>query len=211
MVRFIPGFVLPVLLLTASMLNWSLMSLVDLIAFLFIQYTVPRKGSRWHQQSFITWSVLILSSLTLLSHAIFHIVLAIEGDQWSTSDAQWAQLIGFIRVQSWRTLPIEYFLVMQVLATFLSLIEIYGNGRGQDTWGNFYSGYLCSSVPLIGSHLKKLCCFLLPAIQLLAGISHASWVSLPFFICSSAGLVVWSWTSNYIGGGDTFYIMLASI
>lgn len=26
------------------MLNWSLMSLVDLIAFLFIQYTVPRKG-----------------------------------------------------------------------------------------------------------------------------------------------------------------------
>ena len=50
-----------------------------------------------------------------------------------------------------------------------------------------------------GSHLKKLCCFLLPAIQLLAGISHASWVSLPFFICSSAGLVVWSWTSNYLG------------
>nr|ABN09015.1 hypothetical protein MtrDRAFT_AC172101g12v1 [Medicago truncatula] len=199
MVRFTPGFVLPVLLLTASILNWSLMSLVDLIAFLFIQYTVPRKGSRWHQQSLITWSVLILSSLTLLSHAIFHIVLAIEGDQWSTADAQWAQLIGFIRVQSWRTLPIEYFLVMQVLATFLSLIEIYGNGRGQDAWGNFYSGYLCSSVPLIGSHLKKLCCFLLPAVQLLAGISHASWVSLPFFICSSAGLVVWSWTSNYIG------------
>jgi len=54
-------------------------------------------GSRWHHQSLITWSVLILSSLTLLSHAIFHIVLAIEGDQWSTADTQWAQLIGFIR------------------------------------------------------------------------------------------------------------------
>ncbi|GAU11556.1 hypothetical protein TSUD_345470 [Trifolium subterraneum] len=121
------------------------------------------------------------------------------GDRWSTADAQWAQLIGFIRVQSWRTLPIEYFLVMQVLATFLSLIEIYGNGRGQDAWRDFYSGHLCSSVPLLGSHLKSLCCLLLPAIQLVAGISHASWVSLPFFICSSAGLVDWSWTSNYLG------------
>ncbi|CAJ2631584.1 unnamed protein product [Trifolium pratense] len=199
MVRFIPGFLLPTLLLTASILNWSLMSLVDLIAFLFIQYTAPRKGSRLHQQYLITWSVLIVSSLTLLSHAIFHIVLAIEGDRWSTADAQWAQLIGFIRVQSWRTLPIEYFLVMQVLATFLSLIEIYGNGRGPDAWRNFYSGHLCYSVPLLGSHLKSLCCLLLPAIQLIAGISHASWVSLPFFICSSAGLVDWSWTSNYLG------------
>ncbi|XP_058752948.1 piezo-type mechanosensitive ion channel homolog isoform X1 [Vicia villosa] len=199
MIRFIPGFALPIILLTASILNWSLMSLVDLVAFLYIQYTVPRKGSRLHQQSLISWSVLILSSLTLLSHAIFHVVLAIEGDQWSTADAQWAQLIGFIRVQSWRTLPIDYFLVVQVLATFLSLIEIYGNGCGQEAWRNFYSGHLCSSVLPIGSHLKGLCLLLLPAIQLIAGISHASWVSLPFFICSSIGLVDWSWTSNYIG------------
>ncbi|CAJ1960916.1 unnamed protein product [Sphenostylis stenocarpa] len=50
------------------------------------------------ETSLISWSVLILSSLTLLSHAVFHIVLAIEGDQWSTADAQWAELIGFIRV-----------------------------------------------------------------------------------------------------------------
>ncbi|XP_058738594.1 piezo-type mechanosensitive ion channel homolog isoform X3 [Vicia villosa] len=199
MIRFIPGFALPIILLTASILNWSLISLVDLVAFLYIQYTVPRKGSRLHQQSLISWSVLILSSLTLLSHAIFHVVLAIEGDQWSTADAQWAQLIGFIRVQSWRTLPIDYFLVVQVLATFLSLIEIYGNGCGQEAWRNFYSGHLCSSVLPIGSHLKGLCLLLLPAIQLIAGISHASWVSLPFFICSSIGLVDWSWTSNYIG------------
>ncbi|KAK7337825.1 hypothetical protein VNO77_18412 [Canavalia gladiata] len=199
MTRFIPGFALPMLLLIASILNWSLISLLDLIAFLFIKYISARKGSRFHQQSLISWSVLILSALTLLSHAIFHIVLAIEGDQWSIADAQWAQLIGFIRVQSWRTSPIEYFLVMQVLATFLSLIEIYGNEFGLDAWRDFHSGHLCSSVQLIGSHLKGLCYLLLPAIQLIAGISHVSWVSLPFFICSSIGLVDWSWTSNYFG------------
>ncbi|CAL0308579.1 unnamed protein product [Lupinus luteus] len=95
--RFIPAFALPIILLTASILNWSLISLVELLAFLFIQYTAPRRGSRFNQQSLISWLVLMLSSLTLLAHAIFHIVLAIEGDQWSTVDAQWAQLIGLVR------------------------------------------------------------------------------------------------------------------
>ncbi|XP_019423169.1 PREDICTED: piezo-type mechanosensitive ion channel homolog isoform X2 [Lupinus angustifolius] len=197
--RFIPSFALPIILLIASILNWSLISLVELLAFLFIQYSAPRRGSRFNQQSLISWLVLMLSSLTLLAHAIFHIVLAIEGDQWSTTDAQWAQLIGLVRVQSWRTLPIEYFLVMQVLSTFLSLVEIYGNRFGPDAWRYFRTGQFCPSVLLIGSHFRGLCCFLLPAIQLIAGISHASWISLPFFIFSSIGLVVWSWTSKYLG------------
>ncbi|KAK7258817.1 hypothetical protein RIF29_24404 [Crotalaria pallida] len=199
MARFIPCFALPMLLLTASILNWSLISLVDLLAFLFIQYTAFRRGSRFHQQSLIPWSVFILSSLTLLAHAIFHIVLAIEGDRCSIAEARWAQLIGLVRVQSWRTLPTEYFLVMQVLSAFLSLIEIYGNRFGPDAWRYFHSGHLSPSILLIGSHLKGLCCFLLPAIQLIAGISHASFVSLPFFIFSSIGLVDWSWKGNYLG------------
>ncbi|XP_027349564.1 piezo-type mechanosensitive ion channel homolog [Abrus precatorius] len=199
MARFITGFALPMLLLTASIVNWSLISLLDLIAFLFIQYTASRKGSRFHQQYLISWSGLILSALILLSHAIFHIVLAIEGDQWSTADAQWAQLLGFIRVQSWRTFSIECFLVMQVLATFLSLLEIYGSWFGLDAWRDFHSEHLRSSVVKIGSRLKGLCYLLLPAIQLIAGISHVSLVSLPFFICSCVGLVDWSLTSNYFG------------
>ncbi|KAF7805147.1 piezo-type mechanosensitive ion channel-like protein isoform X1 [Senna tora] len=164
--------------------NWSLISLADLLAFLCIQYTALRKGSRFHQQSLISWYVLIFSSLTLLSHAIFHIVLAIEGDQWSTIDAQWAQLIGFRRVRSWWNLPIENFLIMQVLIAFASLIEIYGSRAVSDAWRDFHSAHLCSSVPLIGSHLRGLCCLLLPAIQLIAGISHPSWVvEVPFVLC----------------------------
>ncbi|MBA0816243.1 hypothetical protein Gohar_000930, partial [Gossypium harknessii] len=50
-----------------------------------------------------------------------------------------------------------------------------------------------------GSHLRVLCCLLLPAVQLVVGISHPSWASLPFFICSSIGLVDWSLTSNFLG------------
>ncbi|XP_074563118.1 piezo-type mechanosensitive ion channel homolog isoform X1 [Curcuma longa] len=51
----------------------------------------------------------------------------------------------------------------------------------------------------IGYHLRVVCCLILPAIQLVVGISHPSWISLPFFICSCIGLVDWSLTSNFLG------------
>ncbi|TYG40177.1 hypothetical protein ES288_D12G072300v1 [Gossypium darwinii] len=50
-----------------------------------------------------------------------------------------------------------------------------------------------------GSHLKVASCLLLPAIQLAVGISHPSWISLPFFIGSCIGLVDLSLTSNFLG------------
>ena len=54
-------------------------------------------GSRFQRQSWFSWFVVNFSLLAILSHAIFHIVLAIEGDQWSIEDAQWAKIIGFMR------------------------------------------------------------------------------------------------------------------
>lgn len=50
-----------------------------------------------------------------------------------------------------------------------------------------------------GSRLRIACCLLLPAIQLIAGISYPSWISLPYFIASCVGLVDWSLTSNFLG------------
>ncbi|KAF3962629.1 hypothetical protein CMV_012877 [Castanea mollissima] len=197
--RFLSGFVLPMLLLTAASLNWNLISLADLLAFLFIQYNATKIGSRFQRQSWFSWFVVNFSLLAILSHALFHIVLAIEGDQWSIADAQWAKIIGFMRVQSWRSLSVIYFLVIQVLAASVALIEIYGSRFGLDSWRDSCLGHLYSSVVRIGSQLRVLCCLLLPAVQLVVGISHPSWVSFPFFICSSIGLVDWSLTSNFLG------------
>lgn len=39
----------------------------------------------------------------------------------------------------------------------------------------------------------------MPVVQLVAGITHPSGVSLPFFICSCIGLVDWSLTGNFLG------------
>ncbi|XP_072996398.1 piezo-type mechanosensitive ion channel homolog isoform X2 [Typha latifolia] len=55
------------------------------------------------------------------------------------------------------------------------------------------------AVKVKGYHLRVGCCLLLPAIQLFVGISHPSWISLPFFVFSCVGLVDWSLTSNFLG------------
>ncbi len=41
--------------------------------------------------------------------------------------------------------------------------------------------------------------FVLPVVQLMAGVSRPSWVALPYFVCSCASLFHWSVTSNFIG------------
>ncbi|XP_062084665.1 piezo-type mechanosensitive ion channel homolog isoform X2 [Humulus lupulus] len=70
---------------------------------------------------------------------------------------------------------------------------------GLDSWRNSCFRHLNTSAALIGSHVRVLCCLLLPGLQLVVGISHPSWTSLPFFICSGIGLVNWSLTSNFLG------------
>ncbi|PON85510.1 Piezo family [Trema orientale] len=197
--RFLCGFLLPMLLLIAALLSWSLISLVDLLAFLFIQYTAPKIGSRCQRKFLVTWCAFIFSLLVILSHVVFHAVFAIKGDHWSSNDAHWARLIGFLCVHSWMSPSTMYFLVIQVLAACVALIEIYGGVFGLDSWGNSCFGRLDTSAMLIGSHVRVLCCLLLAALQLVVGISNPSWVSLPFFICSSIGLVDWSLTSNFLG------------
>ncbi|KAM6577680.1 hypothetical protein CsatB_029517 [Cannabis sativa] len=197
--RFLSGFLLPMLLLFAALLSWSLISLADLLVFLFVQYAAPKIGSRYLRKPLVTWCAIIFSLLVILSQAIFHIVLAIKGDQWSVVDTCWARLIGFLHVQSWISPSIVYFVVIQVLVACVALCEIHGSMSGLDPWRNSCFRGLDTSAVLIGSHVRVLCCLLLPGLQLIVGISHPSWISLPFFICSGIGLVDWSLTSNFLG------------
>uniref|UniRef100_A0A6N2L9I4 Uncharacterized protein n=1 Tax=Salix viminalis TaxID=40686 RepID=A0A6N2L9I4_SALVM len=188
---FVSGFVLPMLLLAAALFNWSLISLVDLLAFLFIQHSAPKNGLQSRRKSLVPWCTLTLSSLAILSNATFHIIWAIKGDDWSVAEAQWVNLVGFRSVQSWGSPSLPYFLVIHILAAFAAVIEVHRSRFDQDLWD--------SPEITIGSHLRVLCCLLLPGVQLVVGISHPSWASLPFFICSCIGLVNWSLTSNFLG------------
>ncbi|KAF9669400.1 hypothetical protein SADUNF_Sadunf14G0103800 [Salix dunnii] len=165
--QYFPSF------LAASLINWSLISLVDLIAFLLILYAAPK--------------------IVILSQAVYLVIWGILGDKWSGTDAWWAHLIGFMIIHSWKSPLVIYFLVIQLLAVFVALVDVYWSRFGLVPSQDSCLGDFLNLHEHLGSHLKVASCLLLPAIQLGVGISHPSWLSLPFFIASCAGLVDWWW------------------
>ncbi|GAV80465.1 DUF3595 domain-containing protein [Cephalotus follicularis] len=197
--NFLVSCVLPFLLLTASLMNWSLIGLVDLIAFLVIQFTAPKLGFRYQRTFLLLWTIIIFSLLVIICQAVYLIIWIVPGFKWSMADSWWATLIGFMILDSWKFPSVIYFLAVQLLAVFAALIDIYGSRFNLPSWQDSCWGHFVSVLEHLGSHLKVACCLLLPAIQLLVGISNPSWVSLPFFIASCVGLVDWSLTSNFLG------------
>ncbi|XAR58510.1 hypothetical protein NMG60_11013937 [Bertholletia excelsa] len=197
--RFIGGIVLPSLLLAVALLNWSLISLVDLIFFLLIRYTAPKRGFRFRGRLLLLWSVFLFSLLVIFLQVIFLSLWIMEGGKWHIADVWWAKLIGLMKLDSWRSPRVIYFLVIQLLVALVAALEIQADNFGLVPCQDSSWGHLSSVIEHIGSHLRVASCLLLPVIQLVVGISYPSWVSLPFFICSCVGLVYWSLTSNFLG------------
>ncbi|XP_039043728.1 piezo-type mechanosensitive ion channel homolog isoform X2 [Hibiscus syriacus] len=131
---FLAGFALPLLLLMAALLNWSLISLVDLIAFLLIQYTAPKIGSRFGRKYLLLWPVIVFSLLAFLSQAAYFVIWAVEGYKQSVGNAWWMKLIGFMIIQSWKSPTVIYFLVTQLLVVVVALLDIHGNRFGLVAW-----------------------------------------------------------------------------
>ncbi|KAK1398972.1 piezo-type mechanosensitive ion channel-like [Heracleum sosnowskyi] len=196
--RFVVGILLPLLLLTAAFLNWSFISLLDLAASLFILYKAPKRGFRF-KGLLLLWSIINFSLLFILSQVTLLIACAFKGDECWIADSWWAKSVGFMKLQSWTNPSVIYYLVLQVFVVFIGLIEIHRNKYGfvlsQDSW----SARLSLVFEHLGYHVRIAFCFLVPAIQLVVGISKPSWGSLPFFICSCIGLVDWSLSSNFLG------------
>ncbi|KAK4744236.1 hypothetical protein SAY87_010548 [Trapa incisa] len=201
MEKIMCGFVLPMLLLSAALLNWSLISLVNLSAFLVVQFTAPKLGSQFLQRQYLVLrSICFFSFLVIVSQVIFYIISVVEGDQWCAINSKWTKLIGFIRVDSWKRPSEIYVFIIQILVAFIALLKLsFRTQLGLAYETHTCLEQFCSSLEQIGSHLKVLCYLLLPPVQLIAGISHPSWASFPFFICSGIGLIRWSLTSKFLG------------
>ncbi|XP_042395916.1 piezo-type mechanosensitive ion channel homolog isoform X1 [Zingiber officinale] len=195
MTGFLGSFLLPLLLLAASLVGWNLISLVNMLLFFAIQFTTPRVGFNSWRVYTIACCTVIFSVLVLIAETIFHILWHIKGDKWIVADAGWFKLIGFVRDQPWGPTSAIYFVIIQLSTALVALVEVLSNRFHQ---GSFLLNFSMSTND-IGYHLRVVCCLILPAIQLVVGISHPSWISLPFFICSCIGLVDWSLTSNFLG------------
>ncbi|XP_051132241.1 piezo-type mechanosensitive ion channel homolog isoform X2 [Andrographis paniculata] len=198
--KILDGFVLPMLLLTAGLLNFSLISFINLLAFLLFRYTSTKTDLRTRQHRILSlWCVSTYSAAVVTVQVIFLCLCAIEGSEWSVPDAWWIKLIGFMKFQSGSSPTVVYFLVTELLIGLVGFIEIKENKFDCIESQASCWGHLSSVVEQIGYRLRLASCLLLPAVQLASGISNPSWLSLPFFICSCVGLVDWSLTSNFLG------------
>ncbi|KAL6627895.1 hypothetical protein ACP70R_031621 [Stipagrostis hirtigluma subsp. patula] len=178
----------------ASLLDWSLISLINMIILFAIRFVAPRRGFRTRRLYALLWCTIVYSALAILAQVTFHIIWCIEGKGWSVAHAWWVKLVGLARDQPQES-SLIYFLVIQLSAAVLALVEVFGSRLYEDScWLNFAFG-----IEQIGYHLRVACCLLLPAAQLAVSISHPSWISLPFFVFSCIGLVDWSLTSNFLG------------
>ncbi|XP_078441364.1 piezo-type mechanosensitive ion channel component [Wolffia australiana] len=193
---FMVSFVLPLLLLGASLHNWSLISFINMLAFLTIQALAPERISHLPRHSMVLWCIVVFSLIAILGHSVFHIIWLMKGVGWSEMALWWAKLIGFTSEQPWGSSSLVYFIIMQSAVTLVCIGEIYGIFI--QTQGSFWRT-ISSSVDVLGPRLKVSCCILLPPLQLAVGISHPSWLSFPFFVCSCVGLVHWSLSSNFLG------------
>ncbi|KAJ0581861.1 putative Piezo family protein [Helianthus annuus] len=196
--RFLGGFLLPLLLLTAALLNWSLISLGNLIASLIILFTPPKRGFHLRGRTLL-WSIVLFSFLVIISQVAFLITWAIECGSCDAEVPWWAKLLGFMIVETWRSPIVIYLLIVQLLVAVIASVELHESRLGLFRHASTFLGSLSSAFDGIGSHVKVGFCLLLPAVQLVVGISNSSWVSLPFFVCSCVGLVDWSLTSNFHG------------
>ncbi|XP_056856605.1 piezo-type mechanosensitive ion channel homolog, partial [Raphanus sativus] len=191
---FLIGFLLPSLLLAAALINWSVISFFDLIAFLLLHYIAPEIGYRFQRRHWLLWPIFIFSFAVLVAQALYLVIWATLAPDWDTSDSSWMTVIGFIILKSWRNPTVLYFLALQLLASLVALADIYSSRFVRWRWSHFSQVF-----QQLGSHLRVASCLLLPAVQLAVGICNPSWVSLPFFVGSCAGLVDWSLTSNVSG------------
>ncbi|KAL3516155.1 hypothetical protein ACH5RR_023057 [Cinchona calisaya] len=199
-----PWLMFPLVIHAASLINWSIISLADLLTSLLILLTGV-EGSYCWKRAVVLWHLIMLSGAVISSHALFNITVAVEGGQWGAAHAWWAKLFGFVRDQSQSPNAVIYVLLIHIIVGLVAVTEIYWSRPST----NFLSQQSCLlnlglSLERKGQwtiHIKFsiLGYLLLPAVQLVLGISHPSWVSLPFFLCSCIGLVKWSMTSNFLG------------
>lgn len=191
------GALVPLLLLTVALLDWSLISQLFLIAFLIVQYNVSRQGQNSRRKE-ILFFVILLATLAVLAETGFYVACSVKTEEWSTARLWWANLIGVARFNPWKG---TYFIYV-ILATQLAVVLVVGvairvNERNhlplqESCWRNIILSILCFGNV---SQLRNIS-FFLPSLQLLVGASRPSWVSLPLFMCSCIGLLHWCLKSN---------------
>lgn len=192
------GALVPLLLLTVALLDWSLISLLFLIAFLVVQYNISREGQNLRREEILWFFVILLATLAILAETGFYVACSLKTEEWSTARLSWAKVIGVARFNPWKgTYFIYVTLATQLAVVLVVAIAVWVDERNhlslrESSWRNILLPIFCFGN---GTQLRNIS-ILLPSLQLLVGASHPSWVSFPLFMCSCIGLLHWCLKTN---------------
>jgi hypothetical protein len=192
------GALVPLLLLTVALLEWSLISLLFLIAFLVVQYNISREGQNLRREEILWFFVILLATLAILAETGFYVACSLKTEEWSTARLSWAKVIGVARFNPWKgTYFIYVTLATQLAVVLVVAIAVWVDERNhlslrESSWRNILLPIFCFGN---GTQLRNIS-ILLPSLQLLVGASHPSWVSFPLFMCSCIGLLHWCLKTN---------------
>jgi hypothetical protein len=107
----------------------------------------------------------------------------------------WLKVLGLSSLNPWESSSEVFFRMAPQLAVALTAACALYQEQQSATQG---SSHARNDEDLF--HWRaNLISFVLPTVQLVAGVARPSWIALPYFIYSCAGLLHWSMTSNFVG------------
>ncbi|GFQ02354.1 piezo-type mechanosensitive ion channel homolog [Phtheirospermum japonicum] len=99
------------------------------------------------------WFVFVYSAFVIVLQVIYCILCA---TQQSIADAWWIKLLGLMKVDSWRSTKVIYFLVVELLAGLVALIEIHRNRFGLFEFRGYFWGFQDSFWGYLSSIVKQI-------------------------------------------------------
>ncbi|KAJ7571313.1 hypothetical protein O6H91_01G159100 [Diphasiastrum complanatum] len=194
MQTFSIGAFVPLTLLSAAFVCWNLISLLFLLAFFLVQYKTQRSVIHGRSRQKVWVLVVLLATAVISLEGLVEIAWAIFGKQWNFSHSSILDLLGFSRLNPWKS---NSGVLLSLLPQFLVIVTAACTLYYEQTGGfQVQQQFWDEAVAEFRANLRS---FLLPMIQVIVGVVHPSWISFPYFVCSCAGLLHWSLTNNFVG------------
>ncbi|XP_076883039.1 piezo-type mechanosensitive ion channel homolog [Bidens hawaiensis] len=159
-------FLLSLLLFTAAVLKCSLISLGNLLASLLVLFVFLETGCHSSGRALL-WSIVTFSLLVILSQLTFLFAWAIWCGRCSLHEPLWAEFIGFMIVETWRSPTVIYVLILQLLAAFTAFTELHEIRLGLFTWAASFLRSFAAAIELIGWYRLTISCIYLTRHYLL--------------------------------------------
>ncbi|KAH9316715.1 hypothetical protein KI387_025342, partial [Taxus chinensis] len=113
-----------------ALLDYSLISLLFLIAFLIVQYNITQEGQNSWKLEISWFFVIILAVVAILAESGFYVVWTMKMEKWRVAGLWWAKLIGFERLNPWKETSFIYVLLaMQLAVVLVASIALHTSKR----------------------------------------------------------------------------------